>query len=126
VAETGERGLAQRSFDEQELVPLLTACTRDGDRALLDHPRYLEAIGFPGAGPARAGDVWRHLVGELRGKEPGFEEHEPALDVILNEGCLARRIVGSLGPEPSRARLEGAYRELARCLDAGEPFHAKG
>jgi hypothetical protein len=126
VAETGERALAQRSFDEQELVPLLTACTRDGDRALLDHPRYLEALGFPDKGPARAGDVWRHLVSELRGKEPGFEEHEPALDVILNEGCLARRIVGALGPEPSRARLEATYRELARCLDAGEPFHAKG
>jgi hypothetical protein len=127
VAESGERALAQRSFSEQELAPLLTACTRDGDRALLDHPRYLEAIGFPGGQSSpRAGDVWRHLVGELRGKEPGFEEHEAALDVILNEGCLARRIVGSLGPEPSRARLEASYRELGRCLDAGEMFHARG
>jgi len=125
VAEGGERSLAQRDFSEHELAPLLTACTRDGDRALIDHPRYLEVIGFPGQGPVRAGDVWRHLVSELDGKEPGFEEHAPALQVILNEGCLARRIVASLGPEPSRARLAATYRELARSLDTGELFHAR-
>jgi len=46
--------------------------------------------------------------------------------VILSEGCLARRIVGALGPDPSRARLERVYRELARCLDTGELFRAPG
>jgi hypothetical protein len=102
-------------------VPLLTACTRDGDRALLEHPKYLEALGYPAGGSARAGDVWRHLVSQLE-SEPGFGEWKPALDVILNEGCLARRIVTALGPAPSRPRLEAVYRGLASCLDAGEMF----
>jgi glutamate---cysteine ligase / carboxylate-amine ligase len=125
VAETGPRSQAQRSFSEQELVPLLTACTRDGDLALLDHPRYLEALGYPAQGPARAGDVWQHLVSELEGVEPGFAEWKPALDVILSEGCLARRILTALGPSPSRSRLEAVYRGLANCLDAGELFRAR-
>jgi gamma-glutamyl:cysteine ligase YbdK (ATP-grasp superfamily) len=125
VAETGARSSAQRSFGEQELVPLLTACTRDGDRARLDHPRYLEALGYPATGPARAGDVWQHLVSQLEGSEPGFDEFKPALDVILSEGCLARRILTALGPSPSRSRLETVYRGLATCLDAGEMFRAR-
>jgi glutamate---cysteine ligase / carboxylate-amine ligase len=124
VAETGAQSAAQRSFGEQELVPLLTACTRDGDRAVLDHPKYLEALGYPKAGPARAGEVWRHLLSELDGVEPGFAEWKPTLDVILDEGCLARRILTALGPAPSRSRLEAVYRSLASCLDAGELFRA--
>jgi glutamate---cysteine ligase / carboxylate-amine ligase len=129
VAETGPRSDAQRQFSEHELVPLLTACTRDGDRAVLEHPKYLEALGYRApqgdSGPPRAGDVWRHLVSQLEGSEPGFGEWKPALDVILSEGCLARRIVTALGPSPSRQRLEAIYRRLASCLDAGEMFHAK-
>jgi len=125
VAESGARSAAQREFSEHELVPLLTACTRDGDRALLDHPRYLAALGYPEQGPARASDVWRHLVDGLRGTEPGFAEFTPALDVILDEGCLARRILGALGPSPSRSRLESVYRGLATCLDAGEMFRSR-
>jgi carboxylate-amine ligase len=105
VAETGARSGAQRQFSE--------------------HPMYLEALSYPEAGPARAGDVWRHLVSQLEGTEPGFSEWKPALDVILNEGCLARRIVTALGPSPSRSRLEAVYRGLAGCLDAGEMFQAK-
>lgn len=124
VAETGPRSAAQRQFGEQELVPLLTACTREGDRAVLEHPKYLEALGYPERGRASAGDVWRHLVSELS-SEPGFGEWKPALDVMLNEGCLARRIVNALGPSPSRPRLEAVYRELASCLDAGEMFRNK-
>jgi glutamate---cysteine ligase / carboxylate-amine ligase len=125
VAETGPRSLAQRELGEGELAALLAACTRDGDRALLDHPRYLQALGYPAPGPARAADVWRHLIGVLEASEPGFEEHVPALDVIIDEGCLARRILTALGPSPSRTRLEAVYRGLAGCLDAGEMFRAK-
>jgi glutamate---cysteine ligase / carboxylate-amine ligase len=125
VAETGPRSLAQRAFGEGELAALLAACTRHGDQALLDHPRYLEALGYPERGPARAADVWRHLIAQLDASEPGFGEWKPALDVITDEGCLARRILTALGPAPSRTRLEAVYRGLAGCLDAGEMFRAK-
>ena len=123
VAQTGSRSAAQRVFSEAELSTLLTLCTRDGDQAVLDHPKYLEALGYPGKGPARAGDIWRHLVGELRA-DAGFEEWQGALDVILDEGCLARRILRALGPAPARPRLEAVYRQLGACLDKGELFRA--
>jgi glutamate---cysteine ligase / carboxylate-amine ligase len=124
VAETGARSLGQRAFSEAELLPLLLACVRDGEQAELDHPRYLAALGYEKAGPARAGDVWRHLIGQLATSEPGFAEWQPALEVILEEGCLARRIVRRVGAAPTRGRIEGVYRELAECLREGEMFRA--
>jgi gamma-glutamyl:cysteine ligase YbdK (ATP-grasp superfamily) len=124
VAETGARSLEQRTFSEEELLPLLLSCVRDGERAEIDHPRYLAALGYEKPGPARAGDVWRHLIEGLAKSEPGFAEWQPALDVILEEGCLARRIVRRVGDAPTRARIEDVYRDLATCLRDGEMFRS--
>jgi hypothetical protein len=122
VAETGARSAAQREFSEHELLPLLMACVMEGDLALIEHPKYLAALGYPGSSPARAGDVWRHLVGEVARTEEGFAEFQPALDVILDEGCLARRILRAAGNAPSRERLREVYGALGACLDQGEMF----
>jgi gamma-glutamyl:cysteine ligase YbdK (ATP-grasp superfamily) len=124
VAETGARSLGQRDFSAEELLPLLLACVRDGERAELDHPRYLAALGYEKPGPARAGDVWRHLIEQLATSEPGFAEWQPALEVMLEEGCLARRIVRRVGDAPTRARIEDVYRDLAECLRSGEMFRS--
>jgi len=119
------RGAEQRSFSAAELSPILLACIKEGDRARIADARYLSALGVPGRGELSAGDVWRHLVGELS-SEPGFAEWQPALDVILSEGCLARRILAATGPEPARERLSEVYGELARCLERGVPFSPGG
>ena len=115
---------AQREFSEHELLPLLMACVKDGDLALVDHPRYLAALGYSGPSPARAGDIWRHLVDDVARAEPGFSEFQPALDVILDEGCLARRILRAAGNAPSRERLREVYGALGACLDKGEMFRS--
>jgi hypothetical protein len=122
VAETGVRSLEQRAFGEHELVPILTACVQGGDLALIDHPRYLRALGYAGNGPARAADVWRYLIAEVALLEPGFGEWQAALDVILTEGCLARRILRAAGRAPSRERLRAVYTDVAACLDTGQMF----
>jgi hypothetical protein len=124
VAETGARSAAQREFSENELLPLLMGCVMEGDRALIDHRKYLEALGYSDPSPARAGDVWRHLIGEVAHAEPGFAEFQPALDVILDEGCLARRILRAAGPTPSHERLQEVYGDLGACLDKGEMFRS--
>jgi len=46
------------------------------------------------------------------------------LQVILDEGPLARRIIQALGPEPGRDRLTAVYRELCDCLREGRMYHA--
>ncbi len=117
----GERSAEQRSFSAEELLPILLACVQSGDLAVIDQPRYLQALGVPHSTPLRANEVWRHLIAPLGG-EPGFAEWQPALNVILEQGCLARRILRATGDAPSRARLEQVYRELGGCLDRGVLF----
>jgi carboxylate-amine ligase len=121
VQQGGERAAEQRGFSAEELLPVLLACVKDGDQAVIDHPRYLQVLGLPSNAPLCASAVWRHLVERLAG-EPGFAEWQPALNVILEQGCLARRILRATGGAPSRARLEQVYRELGRCLDRGVLF----
>ena len=50
--------------------------------------------------------------------------HQPslarALDVVLDQGPLARRILRCLDGKSLPAALEGVYRRLCQCLDSGE------
>ena len=68
--------------------------------------------------------VLDHLIGELALTETGFAEWQPGLQVILDEGCLARRIVRAVGPTPERERIQSVYQDLADCLRTGEMFRA--
>ena len=53
----------------------------------------------------------------------GLAEHWPALEVLLREGCLARRLLARVGPEPSREQLHALYAELCSCLRENRLFH---
>jgi hypothetical protein len=53
----------------------------------------------------------------------GHEAH-PALDVIIEDGTLARRLLRSAGASPSRERLREVYGRLADCLQLGAMFRA--
>jgi len=44
------------------------------------------------------------------------------LHVILGRGPLARRILRSVGSEPSREKLRDVYEELCACLEEGRMF----
>jgi hypothetical protein len=51
-------------------------------------------------------------------------EAADALALILDEGCLARRILRRAGPQPERERVHEVYEELCRCLAEGRPLRA--
>ena len=112
----------QRRFDTAELAALLDACVDTADETILDAPRYLEALGFPERGKARARDVWQHLIESLL---PGALDDSPwtaPLRAYLDGGCLARRIVAACGTSPSRDRLAAIYDQLAESLVHDRPF----
>jgi hypothetical protein len=114
----------QKSFSAEELSPLLLLTIRDAEEAVIDNQRFLDALGYRGALPARAGDVWRSIVERVRSLDPAQSEWQKELDVILDRGCLARRIARAVGETPSPERLLSVYQELAACLDRGRPFRA--
>jgi carboxylate-amine ligase len=123
VAEVWATSALQRSFDEERLLPILLACVRHGDQATIEDTEYLKLFGYAASGPTTAGRLWRHLVEQVD-RQTSLAEWQAPLDVMLNEGCLARRILAATGPEPSHAQLLGVYRALAECLERGKPFRA--
>ena len=108
----------QKIWNEVPLANLFNKVVNKGETTLVEDPDFLDMFGFPGR-TARLDDLWRYLTETLLGSVPP----EP-LQLILDQGPLARRLLRALGPEPSRGELVEIYRHLADCLATGRMFHA--
>jgi glutamate---cysteine ligase / carboxylate-amine ligase len=114
-------------LDTRRLAGILDAVIRDGDLAVIRDRSYLEAVGVTDRSPALAArELWSALAETHAPRVIGAVEWQPALEVILDRGPLARRILEAAGAAPSRDRLAEVYRQLARCLEHNEPFTGLG
>lgn len=102
-----------------DLAALFRRTIRVGARARVTTPAILRAMGLSVGERWQVGDVWRQLLAEAGTEGAAWR---PWVDRILEQGCLAERIVRACGPEPSVRRMRGVYRELAGCLARGEAF----
>lgn len=114
-----------RRLDSGRLAQLLTRTTVEADLAKIDDREYLLALGLDG-GARSAREVWRALADRHVVSEPDAAEHLAALDVMLEEGCLSRRLLRSAGQRPSRDALAATYGELCNCLRGGRLFRVGG
>ena len=130
----------QKRWPTERLAALLRAVVRDGERTLLGEHAYLEVFGVRGDRDRHAGEVWQHLAESLlfgtaqctpgaagasgAAAEAGAlgSEWRRPLEIILERGPLARRILEAVGARPDRERLSSVYRRLCDCLDAGTLF----
>ena len=122
----------QQALEAPELAGVLLACVRDGEKAVVNSPSYLRALGMNGKGAA-AGEVWWHLLEAVEGADLLNDgETGPNLRTLLTRGPLAREILkaldvavgrsGETATPPSRESVRELYRELARCLGEGRIF----
>lgn len=127
VAERFSLLAVQQSFEIAPLEAILLKAIRDADQAVITEAEYLAAFDYPGS-ECSAAELWRHLIGRLR--EEGRLDHRwsPALDVVLKEGPLARRIVTALGRNDfhpgNSAPLRDVSRQLIDCLQHGTLFRS--
>jgi gamma-glutamyl:cysteine ligase YbdK (ATP-grasp superfamily) len=92
-----------------------------GETAVVDDEEYLSLFGI--AEPsATAREVWAYLAAETFGTGAAPGVFREPVELILEEGCLARRILHALDGDLSRENLRRIYERLASCLDEGEPF----
>ncbi len=123
VAEAPASYEAQKGWHERDLAAILLSTMREGDRARIDDARYLAALGWK-RGPTTAGALWAHLA-ESAWREP-HEQRElgEAVELLLAEGCLARRISAALPEAPTTADIASVYGRLADCLADDRMFCA--
>ena len=112
-----------RALATAPLADLLARTTAQAERAEIDDADLLRALGLDG-GARTAQEVWRALFDRHLSSDRESAEHRDALEVLLEEGCLARRILDRIGEKPTREALTALYRELADCLREGRMFRA--
>jgi gamma-glutamyl:cysteine ligase YbdK (ATP-grasp superfamily) len=122
VEETWTSLAHQRSWHETELEQILISTIADADDATIDNARFLEAFGLAGTRAVRARELWQYLIETQVETRPEHAAAGPALRFISSEGCLARRIMGAAGRDPSPDSLREVYVQLADCLAHGQAF----
>lgn len=109
----------------EALATILDRTITDGERALIDDAPYLRLLGLD-HDHATAGAVWRHLIDRHLWGTDGAEEWLEPLELILERGPLARRILRAMGAEngaaPDRERMRDVYGEMCGCLEEGRLF----
>jgi carboxylate-amine ligase len=112
----------QQGIDTGTLAGILAACIRNAEQAVIEHAAYLALLGFPGS-RCTAQELWQHLVEKM---QPGRQRLPPfwkqPLQVMLEQGPLARRILRAIHNDDSGTPLKSVYRSLCDCLHEGRMF----
>jgi glutamate---cysteine ligase / carboxylate-amine ligase len=111
------------TWDVAPLADIFLANIRDAEQTVVTDSEYLQLFGVKGQTALTAAELWRHLAQSVGPKSRSAHPSvRPAVEMILERGPLARRILTAVGPAPSRDRISAVYRELADCLADGRMF----
>lgn len=120
VAERWQPFSRQAAFGVEPLAELFIAVIRDGDRTVIADRNFLGLFGLEEE-KMTAGELWQALAAQTMTPD---DPYRPALEVILRQGPLGRRILRAVGSGFSHGKLQEVYARLCSCLAAGEMFTA--
>lgn len=103
------------------LERLFLEVIRHGSATRIDDDRFLRSFGLKSRSGIKVHEFLNYLLEVAAPRKNPWREH---IELILNEGNLAERILKLSGARPSRRRLYAVYSQLADCLSRGEPLHA--
>jgi carboxylate-amine ligase len=114
----------QMAVPVQPLAELLLRTVRDAERAWIEDEGYLRLFGVIPDRPWTAGELWQHLIEQTSPLQPNGAAHwQEALQIMLTQGPLARRIVRRVEDSVDPQALRGVYGQLCDCLSRGVMFH---
>ena len=103
---------AQKAWTKQDLFIILNNAIKHGETALIDNTDYLKLFGIKNS--VSVNEVWKQLYETVKS---GVDHcHHEAIELILNEGTLATRILKAIGQDTSEAHIISVYRQLQDCL----------
>jgi len=122
VAETWCTFEQQKQWAVAPLEDVFLATMRQADRAPLANEDYLAVFGMTKQKTCTAGELWSHIYKSLFTAGQRKTAALAPLNVILKQGCLARRIEKALNGDDKRPQLASVYGKLCRCLAEGQMF----
>jgi len=115
-----------KKLTAESLALQLWSTVRAGHRSMVEDRSLLAAFGLDEVSTAQ--DLWSLLAARVRdGRDSGnadWRELGDTLDVILEQGPLAARILEAVGTAPTTDDITAVYRRLADCLATDQLFHA--
>ncbi len=113
---------AQMKWKTETLAQIFDQTIIHAQQTVIDNPEYLNIFNFPGK-RALASELWQHISKQLLNKgNPAIERIQPSLNVILQQGTLAYRIVQAIGKDQSREKIVEVYKRLSVCLSENKMF----
>lgn len=111
----------QQSWTEQDLYAILMDIVTFGEQAEIHNRPYLSMFGIETSG-ITSGELCEIIGNRLNSLGLISQESARLLEIIYEQGPLARRILNSLPDSFSKKELYPVYEQLCNCLRDGEPF----
>lgn len=112
----------QKALDTGALASILDQVVFTADQTFVTDAEYLAVLGYPGQTSPTAGELWAHLAQEYLPVGERDAAWDEPLKVILEQGCLSRRILAALRSDFRREKLAEVYGRLCQCLAQGQVF----
>jgi gamma-glutamyl:cysteine ligase YbdK (ATP-grasp superfamily) len=110
--------------NQGKLVKIFLDAIKDGEKALIQDSAFLRLFGVFDQTKLTIGELWQHIADSVKNQTEPASAMDHALDIILSQGPLARRIQQAFAKNPSRTTMQDIYRQLCHCLHHGEMFSA--
>tara|TARA_R110000868_G_scaffold82992_7_gene234417 strand:+ start:3488 stop:4714 length:1227 start_codon:yes stop_codon:yes gene_type:complete len=109
---------SQKKWPKQDLFDILNPIIKDAETFKIFNSDYLELFGIEE--PMSVQNIWKHLY--HLAKPNIHNSHQEAIEIILNEGTLATRILKAVGSDYSVNNITKVYSQLAICLQENRLF----
>ncbi len=104
----------QMKWEAEPLAQILEAGVEKAEQAVINDKAYLKIFRLE-AGTSTVGALWNHILTQLLVTDD-LKNRRHDLEIILNRGSLATRIVRSLNGDYSANSVVNIYRVLSNCL----------
>ncbi|MCX6130869.1 MAG: hypothetical protein NTX25_17655, partial [Proteobacteria bacterium] len=110
----------QCEADERELKKIFIGAAIQGGDFILTDNYLLRCFGY--SSPVTLHTLWQSIGSKLIADGYQVCEFAEAVDVILQNGSLAKRVLKNIGLEPERSKIVSVWSELAGCLNEGRLY----
>lgn len=113
----------QTTLSEDELAKIYLNVIKNGFTTEIEK-NYLTLFGIK-KNNLTVKQLWSHILEHIAFEVDIFDPRfEKTLENILRHGNLAERILRQFKPQQTSEKLQNIYRQLAECLNDGQPFEA--
>ena len=108
----------QKLWVKDDLFLILNDAIKHAETSYIENTNYLKLFGLSQS--TSVNEVWKHLYQAVQPKI--HPSHQQAIQLILEEGTLATRLLKAVGDDLSTEHIISVYRSMQTCLKTNTLF----